>query len=266
VLNPILSRGEKFGKGSQRMAYSPLITISGAFAKKNARQIGFENIREIYRVWQLLSFYRRIMKKIIVLSVLSFVMLWLMGCTTKKTDTNAAACKQAIQTYLDQSQKSTTGMEVAKGDAVTVDYIGRLDDSTVFDTSVESIAKACGKYTAGRDYTGGLLFNVWVGHMIAGFDQGVVGMKVGETKTIQIEPKDAYGEYNQELVFTIEKDKIPEADKYEVGMQVIGNNGQPFTVKEITSTSIIFDANHELAGKTLIFDITIKNVEKPTQQ
>lgn len=54
-----------------------------------------------------------------------------------------------------------------------MDYVGRLDDQTVFDTSVESVAKACGKYAAGRDYKAGLSFTVGGGNMIAGFDKGV---------------------------------------------------------------------------------------------
>ncbi|MBU0626244.1 FKBP-type peptidyl-prolyl cis-trans isomerase [Patescibacteria group bacterium] len=64
------------------------------------------------------------------------------------------------------------------GDNIVVDYVGRLDESNVFDTSVEAIAKACDKYNEGRDYTSGLPFQVGAGQMIAGFDKGVEGMKV----------------------------------------------------------------------------------------
>lgn len=98
--------------------------------------------------------------------------------------------------------------------------------------------------------------------MIAGFDQGVIGMKVGETKTVSIEPKDAYGERDQAKLLTIKKDQIPDADQYKVGMQVMSQNGQIFKVYEVKKDEIVFDANHELAGKTLIFDITIKDIQK----
>ena len=98
--------------------------------------------------------------------------------------------------------------------------------------------------------------------MIAGFDQGVIGMKVGETKTVSIEPKDAYGERDQAKLLTVKKDQIPDADQYKVGMQVMSQNGQIFKVYEVKKDEIVFDANHELAGKTLIFDITIKDIQK----
>lgn len=98
--------------------------------------------------------------------------------------------------------------------------------------------------------------------MIAGFDQGVLGMKIGETKTVTIEPKDAYGERDEKKLITVPKTQIPDADTYEVGMQVMTQNRQVFKVYKVEKDDIIFDANHELAGKTLIFDITVKSVKK----
>ena len=139
--------------------------------------------------------------------------------------------------------------------------MGRLSDQEVFDTSVESVAQACGKYQAGRDYTGGLPFQVGAGQMIPGFDQGVEGMKLGQTKTIVIPAKDAYGEWSKDKLVTVEKKDVPEAEKYTVGTMVQTDYGQVFKVYEITNTQIIFDANHELAGKDLTFDITIKEIK-----
>jgi FKBP-type peptidyl-prolyl cis-trans isomerase 2 len=98
--------------------------------------------------------------------------------------------------------------------------------------------------------------------MIAGFDQGVIGMKIGETKTVEIAPKNAYGERDEAKLITMPKKDIPDVDQYQVGMQVMSSYGQTFKVYEIKKDEIIFDANHELAGKTLIFDITIKNIQK----
>lgn len=210
-------------------------------------------------------------KKIITLSLLLLSIVSIMWCSTKKTETNPtttnvnvtnSSCKDAIATYLKQTNKTTEGELVAKWNTVTVDYIGRLDEETVFDTSVESIAKACGKYATGRDYNQGLAFSVGAGQMIAGFDQGVEGMKVGETKTISIEPKDAYGVRDEKNLITVPKEQIPGADTYEVGMQVMASNGQAFKINKIDEKNIILDGNHELAGKTLIFDITVKSVQK----
>ncbi len=98
--------------------------------------------------------------------------------------------------------------------------------------------------------------------MIAGFDQGVIGMKVGETKTVEIAPKDAYGERDEAKLIPMPKKDIPDVDQYEVGMQVMSSYGQVFKVHEVKKDDIIFDANHDLAGKTLIFDITVKSIAK----
>ena len=176
--------------------------------------------------------------------------------------TNATACKDAIATYLQQTKSTTDGQTVEKWATVTVDYIGRLDDQTVFDTSVESVAKACGRYATGRDYSQWLSFTVGGGQMIAGFDKGVEGMKVWETKTVTIPAKDAYGEWDKNKLVTIPKEQIPNADQYQVGMQVMTSYGQAFKVYQVNDKDIVFDANHELAGKTLIFDITVKSVQK----
>jgi len=143
---------------------------------------------------------------------------------------------------------------------VTVHYIGRLDDETVFDTSVEEIAKACGKYMSGRNYNEGLAFEVGAGQMIAGFDKGVEGMTIGQTKTIHIEAKDAYGEWSEANLIKVPRAQIPNADQLEKGMKVYASNGQPFTVYEVTDKEITLDANHELAGKKLIFDITVQSI------
>ena len=97
--------------------------------------------------------------------------------------------------------------------------------------------------------------------MIAGFDKGVEGMKVGETKTVTLPPEEAYGARSEKNLITITKDNIPEANKYKIGDKVMSAYGQTFTVYKINDKDIVFDANHELAGKTLIFDITIKSIK-----
>ena len=195
-----------------------------------------------------------------------------MGCATKKQQedttnptnvtTNASSCKDAIAAYLQQTKSSTDGAVVAKWNTVTVDYVGRLDEQTVFDTSVESIAKACGKYQSGRNYNEGLSFGVGAGQMIAGFDKGVEGMKVGETKTVTIPAKDAYGERSDKNMIKVPREQIPNNEQLQKGMKLMSANGQQFTVYAVDKKEITLDGNHELAGKTLIFDITVKSVQK----
>ena len=171
-------------------------------------------------------------------------------------------CATTIKDYLAKADlKGKGGKKVKKGDKVTVHYVGRLDESTVFDTSVEEIAKACGKYMSGRNYNEGLSFQVGEGQMIAGFDKGVEGMSIGQTKTVHIEAKDAYGERSDKNIVKVPRGQIPNSDQLKKGMKVFASNGQGFTVYATDDKEITLDANHELAGKNLIFDITITAIK-----
>ncbi len=208
------------------------------------------------------------MKKFIFLLVVLMTATTIAWCKSNKSDTSATdtwtgiSCTTAVQNYLDKADmKGRWDTTVASGNNIVVDYIGRLADGTVFDTSVESVAQACGKYNPGRDYTSWLPFQVGAWQMIAGFDNGVVGMKLGQTKTITIPAKDAYGERSKDKLITVDKSQVPNADQYKKGTQVMTDYGQVFTVYDITDTSVIFDGNHELAGKDLTFDITIKAIK-----
>ncbi|MDO4713259.1 MAG: peptidylprolyl isomerase [bacterium] len=152
---------------------------------------------------------------------------------------------------------------VKNGDLITVDYVGKLTDGSIFDTSIESVAKEAGKYTAQRDYTAGLSFTVGAGQMIAGFDAGVVGMQVGETKTVHIPADQAYGQKREDMIVRVPLEEAGDTSGAEVGMRVVLSGMYPATITEITATEIVFDANHELAGQDLIFDITLKSIDTP---
>ncbi len=137
-------------------------------------------------------------------------------------------------------------LKVAKGDSIKVHYTGRLDDGTVFDTS------------DGRDP---LEFTVGAGMMIAGFDAGVVGMALGETKTIKIPADQAYGVYRDDMVAELGLDEVPVNFKLAKGMvlQLRSDDGATMmvTIKDLTDTHVTMDGNHSLAGKDLTFDIEI---------
>lgn len=141
-------------------------------------------------------------------------------------------------------------MEKIKNDStVTVNYTGKLEDGSIFDTSL----------VEGREP---LQAKLGQGQLIPGFENGLIDMVVGETKTIEINPSEAYGEYNESLIVEVGKDKVPE--NVEVGMmlQTFGPMG-PSIVKvvEIKDDTILIDANHPLAGKKLIFDLEVVGVE-----
>lgn len=135
------------------------------------------------------------------------------------------------------------------GDSVKVHYTGKLKDGTVFDSS------------KGREP---LAFQVGAGQMIKGFDAAVDGMEVGDTKTTEIPAAEAYGESRQDLMFDVPKSDLPEDLKPEVGQQLAMTqpNGQqvPVTVAKVEEDKVVIDANHQLAGKDLIFDIELVEI------
>lgn len=135
---------------------------------------------------------------------------------------------------------------VSAGDTITVHYTGKYENGEIFDTS------------EGRSP---LKFTVGIGQIIKGFDSAVVGMTVGDKKTITIPPEDGYGERKDELVIDMPKENIPPDMELESGMQVqlVDQSGNPIpaVVDDILDDVIKMDVNHPLAGKTLIFDIEI---------
>lgn len=142
--------------------------------------------------------------------------------------------------------------KVQSGDTVRVHYHGRLTDGTTFDSS------------DGRDP---LEFQVGSGMVIAGFDNGVLGMVIGDKRTVQIPVDDAYGPKNAEMVIEFPKDQIPEGMPVEKGMRLNLNNSQgqvvPVVITEVGEDLILLDANHPLAGEELVFDIELVEIVAP---
>ena len=138
-----------------------------------------------------------------------------------------------------------------EGKKVKTHYTGTLDDGTKFDSSY--------------DRNEPLAFTCMAGQMIPGFDKAVRDMEVGETKTVRLEPADAYGEYNPALVQKVPRANVPNAEQLPVGGTVYmrAPDGSPFPVRvaEVTDDTVSFDMNHELAGKALTFEITLVEVE-----
>lgn len=136
----------------------------------------------------------------------------------------------------------------ANGHRVKIDYVGSLEDGTVFDSS-----------EGGQP----LAFTVGGGQMIPGFDKGVVGMKVGETKKLRLEPSDAYGEHDARGVQDVPVDRLPENVK--VGDAIETSQGNKALVTKIEGKTATVDMNHELAGKVLNFSVTLVSCEVAPQ-
>lgn len=151
-----------------------------------------------------------------------------------------------------------TSRNIEKGDTISVNYVGKLEDGTIFDTSVKEVAVEAGIYIQMRNYEP-LTFTIGEGQMIKGFDEGVVGMQVGEEKTLTIPPEEAYGEYREEFVREIPVDAVDFTP--EVGMRLATDSGLTGTITNVNENNFVVDFNHELAGKTLIFSVKVVSVE-----
>ena len=135
------------------------------------------------------------------------------------------------------------------GNKVKVHYTGKLDDGTVFDSS------------EGREP---LEFTVGSGQVIPGFEQGVEGMEIGDSKTVNISVEDGYGAHQADGVFDVDRTELPQDMPLEVGirLQARHSSGRPVevTVVAIGEESVTMDANHPLAGKALTFEIQLVEI------
>lgn len=139
--------------------------------------------------------------------------------------------------------------KVETNSTVTVHYTGRLEDGSVFDSSM----------VEGREP---LVATLGQGQLITGFENGLHEMSVGDKKTVEISPENAYGEYNDAMIQEVPKVQLP--GEVEIGMPLEAQTQMGpirFIVKEIKDESVILDANHPLAGKKLIFDLELVNID-----
>lgn len=139
--------------------------------------------------------------------------------------------------------------QIKIGDTVKVHYTGKLEDGTVFDSSL----------VEGREPLETVLGN---NMLIKGFENGLIGLSEGDKKTLEIEPSEGYGEYQEEMVNEIPKGNVPENVKAGEMLQGMSQMG-PINVKviEVKDETVVIDANHPLAGKKLVFDIEVVNVK-----
>ncbi len=140
---------------------------------------------------------------------------------------------------------------VEKWSNIAVNYTGKLEDGTIFDSTEKHWGKA-------------LEFQAWAGQMIPGFDAWVIGMKLWEKKIIEIEAKDAYGEYDESKKQTIEKKDLESFIaawfKLEKG-EKLPTNAWTFEIIEENEKSVVIDVNNALAWKKLIFEVEIKEIK-----
>ncbi len=208
------------------------------------------------------------------------------GATTSLSGSQSSATPTlgSSGSVADASGSTVAKTVVSTGDTISVDYTGRLEDGTIFDSSREEDAKKSKSYSADRKYEP-LTFTVGGGMMIKGFDQGVVGMHLGEKKTLTIEPKDGYGEevkmHDREVpreVFqdtvtntislealqdkvtqTVPKTAVPDIDTYTVGKTITTQDDRSYLIKDMTDTGVVLEtdnSDHPFKGKDIAVGTT----------
>ena len=137
---------------------------------------------------------------------------------------------------------------IEKGNLVSVHYTGKLTDGNMFDSSQEREP---------------LKFQVGSGQIIPGFENAIIGKNVGDKVTINIPADQAYGEVREDLLVKVEKNQLPGEVQIGQSLSAQANNGQEVNVivKEINEDHVIIDGNHPLAGKELVFEIEVLEVE-----
>lgn len=140
--------------------------------------------------------------------------------------------------------------KVKSGDKIKIHYTGKFTDNTVFDSTVASEP---------------FEFTIGVGEVIKGMDEGLIGMEIGESKTINIKPDMAYGDVHKDLIFEVDKKEVFEDMEIEVGQKVqIPQEEEEALIVEITKITddiVIMDGNHPLAGKEIVFDIQLLEIK-----
>ena len=156
-------------------------------------------------------------------------------------------------------------MPIEPGDGVTIHYVGRFEDGSIFDTSRQEVARHEDLITAQgvqpAEYAP-LSFTVGRGDIIEGIDEGVVGLEEGEQATVEVPPEKAYGEIDEAKIREYDAEAFEEmvGQEPEVGIHVEAKNELHGDVTAVRDDVVQVDFNHELAGRTLVFEIEVIDV------
>jgi peptidylprolyl isomerase len=137
---------------------------------------------------------------------------------------------------------------IENGKVVSVHYVGKFTDGEVFDSS------------EGREP---LQFEVGSGQLIPGFESAIIGKVVGDKVTANITPEEGYGLVREDLIVSVPLDKMPGDVEVGQALEAQGDNGQSAQVfvKEVNEDTVVIDGNHPLAGKDLVFEIEVVEIQ-----
>jgi peptidylprolyl isomerase len=163
-------------------------------------------------------------------------------------------------------------MLAKEGDKVKIDFTGKLGDGTVFDSTLESECSPDECETDGCETddcgcgceAGPMELTIGGGEFFPQIEEALVGMEVGGKKSVLVPAADAFGEYDEERVFTVPRQDLPQDMNPTVGDQLVltGEDDEELgvTVVEVNDESVTFDANHPLAGEDLTFDFELVEI------
>jgi peptidylprolyl isomerase len=154
--------------------------------------------------------------------------------------------------------------QVQKADRVRIHFVGRLADGTIIDsTYADPEAEACTAEDCCHEH-GPLELTVGEGDFYVPVEEALIGMEVGEKKVVVILPDDAFGDYNPENVFAVERSELPEDIVPEVGLEleVTGDDDDIFmvTIVEVNDDEGHLDSNHPLAGEELTYEFEVVEI------
>lgn len=152
---------------------------------------------------------------------------------------------------------------VGPGDRVALAYVGRFEDGGVFAASDPSVAAENDLAPGDETERQPLAFTVGANEVIPGVEDAVVGMREGEERTVTVPPEDAYGEYDEEKLREYDADAFEAmvGEPPTVGLHVEAQNDLHGDVTAVADGVVRVDFNHELAGRTLVFDIEVLAVQ-----
>jgi peptidylprolyl isomerase len=143
--------------------------------------------------------------------------------------------------------------QAKRGDTVKINFTGKLEDGTVFSSTANQKP---------------LEFKLGEGKIIPGVEKAVEGMNVGESKTVEVPPEQAYGQHQAELVQEVSRDRFPKDVEPQVGQrfEVPQQQGQSMAVKvvDVSESIVTLDANHPLAGRDLTFELELLEIPSTT--
>jgi len=154
--------------------------------------------------------------------------------------------------------------QVKETDKVTINFIGKLADGTIIDSTYDSPEEdACNDDDCCHEH-GPMELTLGEGDFYSPIETALLGMSVGEKKTVTITPDDAFGEYDSENVFSVKRGELPEDLIPEVGMELeVGGDDEELymvTIIEVSDDEVVLDTNHPLAGEELTYEFELVEI------